>query len=213
MAWYFFLVVIRKGALLRTGGLTERRRWSSAWIQRARVIGLGLAMSLWLASTPVSAEGPVRPPQLILTTVHIERESWRLVAAEGIGRSPRRVCFGVGFRPKPGSPYLFSSTSTCPTPAFSGPIDARHEVEKEVLGMVFPRNVVQVHLDLDEAGKRDLNLRLVSYEQARKIHVDRFRWGYVKVLGPSCLHEAVGYNASGNIVYRGEDEPGALCVL
>lgn len=158
-----------------------------------------------LALAVSSAAAPDRPPQLVLATTSIGRDSWRLVAAEGIGKPPHPPCFGVGLRVTPGSPFFFASTSSCPIPAFSGPVDASGKRERRVIGFIFPKNVVRVRLDLGEAGERSAELHLISSAEARKIHVERFRWGLVKVLGPSSLEGAVGYNAAGNVVYEGAE--------
>lgn len=179
-------------------------------------LGRGMRASRWAAVVVVVAAGLTRltsaapaeatsdrPPQLVLATVSIGKDSWRLIAAEGLGKSPRDPCFGVGLRVEPGAPYSFVSTSFCPIPAFSGPVDARGRREKSVLGFIFPRNVVRVQLDLGEAGERDVQLHLVSASQTRTIHTERFRWGFVRVLGPGSLQGALGYDVAGNVVYRG----------
>lgn len=99
----------------------------------------------------------------------------------------------------------------CSLPSFDGATDGTGRQDRTVLGVAFPRNVVRVRLGLGELGQRNLMLRLLTVKQAQEIHVDRFRWGYVKLIGHMCLHEVRGYNPAGQLVYSASDEPSTPC--
>ncbi len=74
---------------------------------------------------------------------------------------------------------------------------ARFGEPRQVLGFAFPRNVVRVRFNLGELGEREASLRLLTEAQARRAHVKRFRWGFLKLIGKDCLEEITGYGAKG----------------
>lgn len=98
-------------------------------------------------------------------------------------------------------------------PSYGGPAFERDGRVKEVVGIAFPPNVVQVRLDLQELGERVLPLQLLTRRQAKEAHVEQLRWGYLKVVEkmPVCLQEVTGYDAQEQAVYRAIAGPAARC--
>jgi hypothetical protein len=148
-----------------------------------------------------------------LATVGIGSARWRLVASEGRQSAPRRACFGVGYKPPSSSSFFFSSATSCSLPKIEGPSDGSGSQTKSVVGVAFPANVVRLHFDLGSFGARNIALRLLATAQAQKIHVERFRWGYLKLVGDFCMREVIGYDAAGRVVYRGKEDPAIPCQI
>lgn len=158
------------------------------YFSRTRFITASSAVCIGILAFCVAlevAEASPSPkvPSVTLATVGIGKARWRLVALEGVESSRRRACFRVGFKPTSSSAFLFQGTSTCPLPKFEGSTDGTGRQERTVLGVAFPREVVRVHLNMGEAGQKNLLLRLLTKKQAQRIHVDRSDGGMSSCLG------------------------------
>jgi hypothetical protein len=188
-----------------------------ATLPRMRRAAILLTLSVAVAAlfaVPGLAQAPKRPPYVVLATVGMGSDRWQLVVFREARPHTKRPCFAVGMKLKHRSPYFYAGTGTpCRLPEFGGATDARGDVDKQVLGLAFPPNVARVHLDLGPVGERDLTLKLLTEDQAREAGVQRFSWGYLKLRGESCLHEATGFDATGNVVFQATEDPAAPCSL
>lgn len=183
-------------------------------MRRAVILFTSSVAAVVLFAVPGLAQAPKPPPYLVLATVGMGSDRWQLVVFREARPHVKRPCFVVGMKLKRRSPYFYIGTgSPCRLPEFGGSTDARGDVDKQVLGMAFPSDVVQVHLDLGPVGERDLKLKLLTKDQARDVNVQRFSWGYLKLRGESCPREATGFDTAGNVVYQATEDPAAPCSL
>ena len=176
------------------------------------ILVLVVAAATLMLATPGTAKVP-RLPHAILAKVKLATADGRSRSLETRNLIPGGVRVFSSDSPSVGTLLTHSSrlNGACYPPTYGGPSDSGEAHEKTVFGLAFPPRVVRVHLDLGELGERDVPLRLLTKHQARKAHVKRFRWGYLKLVGKRCLHGITGYDSQEHVVYQAIDGPATPC--
>lgn len=115
-------------------------------------------------------------------------------------KSPKRPCLRVSLV----SPAGVGRSTVCgefdPLPLMIGSTGNSGKAKRAAIGMVFNPRVVRARVWLRGRSPRNVRLRLLRSDRARRLGLAPLRYGATAYAGSSCLMRVVGYDSSGREV-------------
>jgi len=179
----------------------------------AVAVALTVVLGAWFFGL-ASATHAARSSSSVLLDSGVLAKNWEWTVRTSRPRgsnSAQRPCISVELNPiHPSSPIEFSEgESSCRRPLVDYPnilaiVDEFNKPTRTVVGMAFSTDAYSVSLYFSGSIKdRTIPLHLLSEGQAKRAHLDAFRYGAIAFTGQSCIDRFIVRSKSGAVLDDG----------
>jgi len=179
-------------------------------VQRVRAIRRALAIAVlvaccYFAQDATAVVDPVlKAPHSIIRQGRIAGYRWWVLTHRGHDQPTRQPCIDVSIGHKPTRLAYDPINTICgavnPVPTVVGASAGPANAERTVLALVFSLSARHVELNLGARGRRILTLTKLRRGQARRAHVDPFRFAVLSLVGPFCVYRIKAFGLNDTLI-------------